>query len=193
MWQWLLRARKVRRGLLVVTGTTGHTSSGTPERLRPSAHLQRNATVYNAARSTSNFPQLCRVRAVTERDHRLTHERVITVESYGFVSYAQQSLGTRLCRRRHDILRNNSLRMKTSQFMTLWEEMSVPPDRTTRGVKSLRMQTSCITTHVDLLKGPSTLAAPHPLDTVHSAPIDLRIPSQSPRRGCLSFFKSFVD
>ena len=87
----------------------------------------------------------------------------------------------------------NSLRMQTSQFMTLWKEMSVPPDRRTRGVKSLRMQTSCITTHVDLLKGPSTLAAPHPLDTVHSSPIDFRIPSQSPPRGCLSFFKSFVD
>ena len=37
-WQWLLRARKERRGLLVVTGTTGRTSCGTPERLRPSIH-----------------------------------------------------------------------------------------------------------------------------------------------------------
>ena len=41
----------------------------------------------------------------TVRLHRLTHEREIIVESYGFVSYAQQALGTRPCRQRHDILR----------------------------------------------------------------------------------------
>ena len=54
-------------GCLVVTGTTGRTSCGTPERLRPSPTYNATATVYNAARSTSNFPKLCRVRAVTER------------------------------------------------------------------------------------------------------------------------------
>ena len=59
-WQWLLRARKERRGLLVVTGTAGRTSCGTPERLRPSTHLQRHATAHSAARFTST-PLTCLV------------------------------------------------------------------------------------------------------------------------------------
>ena len=46
-------------GCLVVTGTTGRTSCGTPERLRPSIHYPLYATAYSAARSTSNLPPLC--------------------------------------------------------------------------------------------------------------------------------------
>ena len=38
-------------GSNVVTGTTGRTSCGTRERLRPSFHPPRNATAYNTARS----------------------------------------------------------------------------------------------------------------------------------------------
>ena len=57
--QWLLRARKERRGLLVVTGTTGRTSCGTPERLRPSIRHPLNATAHSAARANHHVPQWC--------------------------------------------------------------------------------------------------------------------------------------
>ena len=59
-WQWLLRARKERRGLLVVTGTTGRTSCGTPERLRPSIHHPLYATAHSAAQTIFHLPQWSR-------------------------------------------------------------------------------------------------------------------------------------
>ena len=65
-WQWLLRARKERRGLLVVTGTTGRTSCGTPERLRPSIHHPLHATAHSAARANHHGPHLCWQRSCTE-------------------------------------------------------------------------------------------------------------------------------
>ena len=63
-WQWLLRARKERRGLLVVTGTTGRTSCGTPERLRPSIHYPLYATAHSAARANHHVPHWCCILAV---------------------------------------------------------------------------------------------------------------------------------
>ena len=59
-WQWLLRARKERRGLPVVTGTTGRTSCGTPERLRPSIHHPLYATAHSAAQTIFHLPQWSR-------------------------------------------------------------------------------------------------------------------------------------
>ena len=58
-WQRLLRARKKKRGLPVVTGTK-RTSCVTPERLRPSNHYPHNATAHCAARANQqHVPHWC--------------------------------------------------------------------------------------------------------------------------------------
>ena len=72
-------------------------------RLHHWRHQQRN--FMNAYFQIHNNRSSSCVTNKTVRLHRLTHERVITVESYGFVSYARQAFGTRPCRQRYDILR----------------------------------------------------------------------------------------
>ena len=47
-------------GCLVMTGTTGRTSCGTPERLRPSFPLHRYATARSAAQTILHLPQWSR-------------------------------------------------------------------------------------------------------------------------------------
>ena len=52
-------------GSHVVRRTTGRTSRGTPERLRPSYHLARNATAHCAVRTIIHLPR--RLRAKTQQ------------------------------------------------------------------------------------------------------------------------------
>ena len=58
-----LQARKERRVLPVVTGTTGRTSCGTPERFR--YHLPQQATAHRISRTIFHLPQ--RLRAMTRQ------------------------------------------------------------------------------------------------------------------------------
>ena len=125
-------------------------------RLQHWRHQQRN--FINAYFQIHNNRSSNSVINKTARHYRLTRERVISVESYGFVSYARQALGTRPCRRQYDILRN-SLRMQASLFMTLWKVLSVPRDSTTSAFNSLRMQTSQFLTF--LKECPCHLTARH--------------------------------